>query len=126
MPKTLKTYAHWLRKFQVFTRSKPLESSCDNDITDFMTCLAVKRNVPASTQNQAFNSVLFFFRRVPGREPCVLKNSVRAKRRPYVPVVLSRNEIEAVLVHLSHSCDLAFRMLYGCGLRLFECLKLRI
>ena len=125
-PKTLKTYAHWLRKFQAFTRSKPLEALCDKDITDFMTWLAVKRNVAASTQNQAFNSVLFFYRRVLGREPGDLKNSVRAKRKPYIPVVLSRNEIEAVLAHLSHPYDLAVRMLYGCGLRLFECLKLRI
>ena len=125
-PKTLKTYAHWLRKFQAFTKSKQLEALCDKDITDFMTWLAVKRNMAASTQNQAFNSVLFFFRHVLGREPGDLKNSVRAKRKPYIPVVLSRNEIEAVLAHLSHPYDLAVRMLYGCGLRLFECLKLRI
>ena len=125
-PKTLKTYAHWLKKFQAFTRSKKLEALCDRDITDFMTWLAVKRNVAASTQNQAFNSVLFFYRHVLGREPGDLKNSIRAKRKPYIPVVLSRNEIEAVLAHLTHPCDLAVRMLYGCGLRLFECLKLRI
>ena len=91
-----------------------------------MTYLAVERNVAASTQNQAFNSLLFFFRQVLKREPGDLRGSVRARRKPYIPVVLSRNEINAVLEHLSYPFDLVVGLLYGCGLRLFECLRLRI
>ncbi|MEZ4528697.1 MAG: integron integrase [Desulfobacterales bacterium] len=124
-PKTFRVYANWLGQFQTFTKSKPPELLSDADMTDFLTHLAVSRHVSASTQNQAFNALLFFFRHVLKREPGEIK-SVRAKRRPYIPVVLSREEVDRLIKHLSHPYDLAVKLLYGCGLRLFECLKLRI
>ena len=124
-PKTFQVYANWLGQFQTFTKSKPLELLSDADMTEFLTHLAVSRHVSASTQNQAFNSLLFFFRHVLKREPGEIK-SVRAKRRPYIPVVLSREEVDQLIKHLSPPCDLTAKLLYGCGLRLFECLKLRI
>ena len=125
-PKTLKSYSMWLRKFQAFTKSKTFESVTDEDYKAFLTFLAVKRKVSASTQNQAFNALLFFFRHVMKREPGDIKNVVRAKQKPYRPVVLSRREIDLVLTHLSHPYDLIVKLLYGCGLRLFECLNLRL
>ncbi len=79
----------------------------------------------ASTQNQAFNALLFFYRHILHREFGKIDGIVRAKQKPYIPVVLSRNEINAVLRHLSPPCDLVVKLLYGCGLRSFECLGLR-
>ena len=88
-PKTLKTYTHWLKKFQAFAKSRFLESLSDKDIKEFLTFLAVERKVAASTKNQAFNALLFLFRHVLGKEPGDLKNAVRTKRKPYIPVVYS-------------------------------------
>ena len=125
-PKTLKTYRQWLRRFQAFTRSKPPESLSAADVKEFLTWLAVKKEVAASTQNQAFNALLFFYRYVLQKEFGKIEGVVRAKRRPYIPVVLSRDEIEAILSRLAPPFDLVVKLLYGCGLRLFECLSLRV
>ena len=125
-PKTLKTYQGWVRQFQTFTKSKLPESLSTEDVKDFLTFLAVKRKVSATTQNQAFNSLLFFYRHVLNREFGKVEGVVRAKRKPYIPVVLSRREIDAVLKQLTPPCDLVVKLLYGCGLRLFECLNLRV
>jgi len=125
-PKTLKTYRHWLRHFQAFSRSKPTESLTTADVKEFLTWLAVKREVSASTQNQAFNALLFFYRHVLHREFGKVDGVVRAKRKPYIPVVLSPKEIKTVLSHLVPPYDLAVKLLYGCGLRLSECLNLRV
>jgi len=124
--KTLKTYKGWARKFQTFTSSKAPQLLSADDVKNFLTFLAVKRKVSSSTQNQAFNALLFFFRHVLHKEFGEIDGVVRAKRKPYVPVVLSREEIEAILMHLSSPYDLVVKLLYGCGLRLFECLNLRI
>ena len=80
----------------------------------------------ASTQNQAFNALLFFYRHVLQKEFGQLDGVVRAKRKPYVPVVLSREEIQTILSYLAPPVDLVVKLLYGCGLRLFECLNLRV
>jgi integrase len=103
-----------------------LASLSDTDIKEFLIFLAVKRNVAASTQNQAFNALLFFFRHVMKKEPGELKDIVRAKRRPSIPVVLSRRKIDGILENLTYPYDLIVKLLYGCGLRLFECLHLRV
>src|SRR5262249_78236 len=96
------------------------------DAKEFLTHLAVTRKVSASTQNQAFNALLFFYRYILNREFGKLEGVVRAKRKPYLPVVLSRKEIEAILDHLSPPYNLILKLLYGCGLRLSECLNLRV
>ena len=125
-PKTLKTYSMWLRRFQTFTKSRSPESLTNEDYKAFLTYLAVTKNVAASTQNQALNALLFFFRHVLKKEPGEIKGAVRAKRKPYLPVVLTRREIDLLLLQFSHPYDLIVKLLYGCGLRLFECLGLRI
>ena len=86
----------------------------------------MRQGVAASTQNQAFNALLFFYRHVLGREFGKLEGVARAKRRRYVPVVLSRAEVEAVLSELEPRYRLVALLLYGCGLRLSECLGLRV
>jgi integron integrase len=124
--KTLKTYKGWVQKFQIFTRSKNAELLSSDDVKEYLTFLAVKRKVSSTTQNQAFNSLLFLYRHVLGREFGKLDGVVRAKRKPYIPVVLSREEIDSILRFLEPPYDLVVKLLYGCGLRLFECLGLRV
>jgi integron integrase len=124
--KTLQTYRGWVRQFQTFVRSKPPENLSSQDVKEFLTFLAVKRKISATTQNQAFNSLLFFYRHVLNKEFGKIDGVVRAKRKPYIPVVLSRKEIESVLRHLEPPFDLVVKLLFGCGLRLFECLRLRV
>ncbi|MFQ5544313.1 MAG: integron integrase [Nitrospiria bacterium] len=125
-PKTLRAYTNWIKKFQGFTRNQEITSLSSIDVKGFLKYLAVKRKVSASTQNQAFNALLFFYRHIIKKDFGDQKENVRAKRRPYIPVVLSREEIDAILAHLSPPYDLIVKLLYGCGLRLFECMKLRI
>jgi integron integrase len=125
-PKTLRTYRGWARKFQTFTKSKSSDSLSSDDVKEFLTHLAVNQKVASSTQNQAFNSLLFFYRNVLNKEFGKLDGVVRAKRKPYIPVVLSREEIDNIISHLDAPYDLVVKLLYGCGLRLFECLGLRV
>jgi integron integrase len=125
-PRTSKTYTHWTRRFQTYTRSKPPDQLTTEDVKGFLTKLAVKQNVSASTQNQAFNALLFFFRHVLGKEFGKVEGVVRAKRRRYIPVVLSREEVDRVVAGLEHPFDLVVLLLYGCGLRISEALDLRI
>ncbi len=124
--KTLKSYRHYVRQFQAFTESRDPQTLDTEDVKQFLTHLAVEKKIAASTQNLAFNSLLFFYRHVLGKEFGKIDGVVRAKRRPYIPVVLSRREIDAVLLHLEPPYDLVVKVLYGCGLRLFECLELRV
>ena len=82
-PKTLRSYKGWAQKFQTFTKSKSPDLLSTNDVKEFLTHLAVNRNVASSTQNQAFNSLLFFFRYVLNREFGKVDGVVRAKRKSY-------------------------------------------
>jgi len=105
-PKTLEIYSLWVRKFQSFMKSK---KPCDldtEDVKNFLTHLAVDNNVAASTQNQAFNSLLFFYRHVLGREFGKVEGVVRAKRKKFIPVVLSRKEIDAIIENLQYPYSL--------------------
>jgi site-specific recombinase XerD len=124
--KTLKTYANWSRQFQRFLKDKPPRELTTADVKEYLTFLAVKCKVAASTQNQAFNSLLFLFRHALKREFGELRDVPRAKKSLYIPTVLSREEIDAILTNLSYPYNLVVKLLFGCGLRLFECLQLRV
>ena len=124
--KTLKSYSTWVRKLQNFSQVKDPATLSSADVKDFLTFLAVKQKVSASSQNQAFNALLFFYRHVLNREFGKIDGVVRAKHKPYIPVVLSREEIDIITTNLKYPYDLVVKLLYGCGLRLFECLKLRV
>lgn len=123
---TLKTYAHWSRRFQFFLKNKTPQDLTTADVKEYLTYLAVKCKVAASTQNQAFNSLLFLFRHALKREFGVLRDVPRAKKSLYIPMVLSRAEIDAILQQLSYPYNLVVQVLFGCGLRLFECLQIRV
>ena len=124
--KTLKTYANWSRLFQRFLKNKSPQALTVEDVKEYLTYLAVKCHVAASTQNQAFNSLLFLFRHGLKREFGELRGVPRAKKSLYIPAVLSRAEIDAILNELSYPYNLVVKVLFGCGLRLFEGLQLRV
>ncbi|MDY6855689.1 MAG: integron integrase [Thermodesulfobacteriota bacterium] len=124
-PKTLISYTKWLIKFQEFTKSKDPQSLSTQDVKEFLSDLAVKQKA-FSTQHQAFNALLFVFRHILKKDFGKMKDLIRAKRKPSIPVVLSRQEIDEIIKNLSTPYDLVVKLLYGCGLRLLECLNLRV
>lgn len=125
-PATLKTYTGWTRKFQAYTKSKDPRLLTIDDVKAFLTWLAVEQGVSASSQNQAFNALLFLFRHVFDKEFGKVDGIVRAKRRSYIPVVLSREEVQRVIGCLRPPYKLIISLMYGCGLRISECLSLRV
>ena len=125
-PKTYKCYAGWIGQFQAFLDNRDPSTLTSEEARAFLTHLAVDRRVVATTQNQAFNALLFLYRHIL-KAPYELGDSVvRARRKQFVPVVLSREEVDAVLARLQHPARLAVSLLYGCGLRMAECLNLRV
>lgn len=124
--KTLKTYANWTRQFQRFLKNKLPQVLTGDDVKEYLTHLAVKCKVASTTQNQAFNSLLFFYRHGLKREFGELRDVPRAKKSLYIPTVLSREEIDRILANLAYPFDLVVKLLFGCGLRQFECLQLRV
>ena len=124
--KTLKSYRGWIRQFQSFVKSYDASTVDIEMVKSFLTFLAVERKVSASSQNQAFNGLLFLFRHVLGKDFGKVDGVVRAKQRKNIPTVLSREEIDRIVGRLKPPYSLITQLLYGCGLRLFECLKLRV
>ncbi|MBU2457716.1 MAG: integron integrase [Proteobacteria bacterium] len=123
--KTEQSYLGWLRRFYLFLQAKEPEAIEDADVRNFLSHLAVDRNVSASTQNQALNAILFFFRNVLDRE-MQIGAAVRARRTARLPVVLTREEVFRVFSKMDGTYKLMAQLIYGCGLRLRECLHLRI
>jgi integron integrase len=124
--KTLRAYKTWTRSFQAYLKSKSPQVINSNDAKKFITHLAVERKVSASTQNQAFNALLFFYRHVLKKEFGDFKDIPRAKKTKYTPSILSRKEIDVIINNLKYPYPLVVKLLYGCGLRLTEGLNLRV
>jgi integron integrase len=128
--RTEKTYIDWVERFGAHMRRKGSPASpagwTSEDVRGFLTHLAVDVKVSASTQNQAFNALLFFFREVLGVGLQDMSHTVRAKRRPHLPAVLTREEVRKILQAVSEPASLWLRLLYGTGLRLMELLRLRV
>lgn len=118
-------YLEWIKRFIFFHQKRHPKDMGEPEVRAFLTHLAVKFNVSAGTQNQAFNALLFLYRHVLGRE-FVLDGVERAKRSQRVPVVLSKAEVQRLLAALPPKYRLFFQFLYGTGLRLMEVLRLRI
>lgn len=124
--KTGKTYSHWVRTFAGFIDDKGPEEVDAGDVRAFLAYLAMERKIAASTQNQAFNALLFLFKHVLDKDLAGLGFTVRAKKPMDVPMVLSKQEVHLVFRFLSYPYDVFFKLLYGCGLRLGEGLGLRV
>jgi integron integrase len=119
-------YADWIKRFILFHHKRhPLEMGAV-EINQFLTDLAVNGRVAASTQNQAFSALLFLYQKVLEIEPGRIEGVIRANRPQRLPVVLTRDEVDRVLAELRDPYRLIAQLLYGSGLRLLECLHLRV
>lgn len=123
--RTEQTYLGWLSQYGAFIQKRQLPWDAPDTARAFLGELAVQRGVAASTQNQAFSALLFLLREVLGQDASEL-NSVRAKRGPHLPVVLTEKEVAQVLSELDGTTGLMLRLIYGSGLRVSECTRLRV
>jgi integron integrase len=124
--RTEQTYCHWVKRYIHFHNVRHPAEMAEPEINAFLTHLAVKEKVAASTQNQALSALLFIYRHVLGREVGDLGEVIRARKPKRLPVVLTRDEVKAVLANLSGDKWLMASVMYGAGLRLMECLRLRV
>ena len=124
--RTEQAYVNWVKQFIHFHKMKHPEDMDETYISLFLTNLAVNRKIAASTQNQALCAVLFLYKHVLKKELGWIDNVERAKTPERVPVVFSKKEVEQVLARLEGRQWLMASLLYGSGLRLRECLRLRI
>lgn len=124
--RTEQQYVGWIRRFIRFHRLRHPAGLGQIEVEAFLTHLAVDRQVAASTQNQALSSILFLYREVLGQPLPWLGGIVRAKRPSFLPVVLGRAEVRALLDELRGVPRLVAQLLYGSGLRLSEALALRV
>lgn len=124
--RTERVYAEWIKRFIRFHAYRHPSEMGAAEIEAYLTHLAVKRDVSASTQNQALAALLFLYKEVLKQELPWLDNVVRAKRPQHMPVVLTRDEVQRVLARLSGVPWLVASLLYGAGLRLTEALRLRV
>jgi len=124
--RTEEAYVHWIKRFIFWSGKRHPASLGEAEVSAFLSHLAVELNVAAATQNQAIASLLFLYKQVMGIELPWLDTMVRAKRPVRLPVVLSPGEVVALLGQLDGVHGLMAGILYGCGLRLMECLRLRV
>ena len=124
--RTEKTYMNWLRKFCGYIKRKNPSELTSKEVVDFLSYLAVECNVSCSTQNQAFNALLFFYRNVLHTKLDDIASTVRAHDKRRLPVVLTSLEIEKVLSKLKGKYKIMGMIIYGGGLRIMECIRLRV
>jgi len=124
--RTEEAYVHWIRRFIVFHGKRHPREMGAREVTQFLSSLALERRVAASTQNQALAALLFLYRHVLEIDLPWLDELVRASRPRRLPVVLTREEVHRVLPCLSGTPRLMALLMYGSGLRLLECARLRI
>jgi integron integrase len=124
--RTEDAYVEWIRRFILFHGKRHPQEMGSLEVVAFLSELAVRQRVTASTQNQALAALLFLYRTVLGREVEGLGDTVRAQRPYKLPVVLARHEVRLVLARLPEVHRLIATLLYGGGLRLLEALRLRV
>ncbi len=123
---TEKTYIYWIRRYILFHDKRHPKDMGSAEIEGFLTNLAVNENVAASTQNQALHAVLFLYKEVLKQDLDLKVDAVRAKKSKYLPTVLTKDEVFAIIQKLSGIHQLLIKLLYGTGLRLNEVLSLRV
>jgi integron integrase len=124
--RTEQAYCDWIRRFIIFHQKRHPAEMGEDEITDFLSHLARESRVAASTQNQALSALLFLYKEVLKRQIGWLERIERAKRPTRLPVVLTRPEARRLFSHLDGVYRLMAGLLYGSGLRLMECVRLRI
>jgi len=124
--RTEQSYVEWVRRFVLFHGKRHPRDLGPTEVEAFLTDLAVRRRVSASTQNQAKSAILFLYKEVIDKELPWLNGIVAARVSQRLPVVLSVEEVNAALGRLRGTSALVARLLYGAGLRILECLRLRV
>jgi integron integrase len=124
--RTERTYCDWIERFIRFHGMRHPAEMAEPEVGEFLTDLARVGNVSASTQNQALSALLFLYKEVLKQEIGWLKQVERAKKPARLPVVLSRDEVHKIFAHLHATARLMAGLLYGSGLRLMECVRLRV
>jgi integron integrase len=123
---TERAYLQWIKRFIFYHDIRHPKEMGAPEVERFLTYLAVDLNVAASTQNQALNALVFLYSKVLGRELGLMENIARAKRPERLPTVFSKEEMMRLLTHLEGISELPNKLLYGAGLRVSECLRLRV
>jgi integron integrase len=124
--RTEQAYIDWIKRFIIYHGKRHPGEMAEEEVAEFLTHLARHLNVAASTQNQALSALLFLYKEVLKHEIGWLQKVERAKKPPKLPVVLSRAEVKQIFGHLHSVPKLMAGLLYGSGLRLMECVRLRI
>jgi len=124
--RTEKIYISWIRRFILANAKRHPREMGASEVEAFLSLLAVQGKVAASTQNQALSALLFLYRVVLGIQLPWMEGVVRAKRPKRVPTVLSQDEARSLLAHMEGRPQLLASLLYGTGMRLMECLRLRV
>ena len=124
--RTEEAYANWIKRFILFHDKRHPQEMGAAEIEEFLTHLAVDKNVAASTQNQALSAILFLYQEVLHQDLERPLDAVRAKKPKRLPTVLTKEEAQQVLAAMSGTYQLIAKLLYGSGLRLIECLRLRV
>jgi integron integrase len=125
-PRTEETYVHWIKRFIFFHNKRHPAEMAEAEIALFLSNLASESHVSASTQNQALNAILFLYRHVLRKDIGYVNGVVRANRPKRLPTVLTRQEARSILGNLAGLEWIMTMLLYGAGLRLMECLRLRV
>src|SRR3569832_2626027 len=123
--RTEKAYVDWIKRFILFHGKKHPAQMGMEEVNRFLTHLAAQRDESASTQKQALGAILFLYKEVLNQQLGWMDGFARAKRPARLPVVLSPAEVRAVLAHLKEEKRKKASLLYGAGLRLMECVRLR-
>jgi len=124
--RTEKSYLYWIKQYILFQNKRHPNEMGGSEIEQFLTHLATKKKVTASTQYQALSALLFLYREVLDLPLDLTFQSVHARRPKHLPTVLPKAEVERVLHQMSGETLLIAQLLYGSGLRLMECLRLRV
>ena len=124
--RTEKTYVEWIRRYILFHHKRHPKDMGVEEVDAFLTYLAVERQVSASTQNQALSAILFLYRQVLHKDIALSQNVIHAEKSRTLPVVLTHQEAMAVIGKMAGVTQLMTKVLYGSGLRLMECLQLRV
>lgn len=124
--RTEKSYISWIRRFILFHGKQHPQNLGVKEIEAFLTHLAVNRNVASSTQNQAFNAILFLYREILKVDFDEKIDAIRAKKPKRLPVVMAKSEVMVVLKTMTGAPAMMCKLMYGGGLRTMECLRLRV
>jgi integron integrase len=124
--RTEQAYLLWARRYILFHDRRHPREMGEREINAFLTDLAVEKHVSSSTQNQALAGLLFLYRSVIGYDVGDLGGVIRARKPQRVPVVMTRDEVRAVLAQMDGQYRLMAALMYGTGMRLSECLRLRV